>query len=138
MNACLWAMLISLSDRDVGAPIRCDRACFMYMDTHSTLFSVSQVAISPEEEEELDMVDWWVNLQASFEEEEGDHLIALAMRYACNLSANTRNPYHTLVVHLDPPSPPPCQLPHVFSITHADSPIKGVFMKSNNLRSKQD
>lgn len=41
-----------------------------------------QVALSPEDAAELEEVDHWVQMMADFEESEGDHLIALAMRFA--------------------------------------------------------
>lgn len=40
------------------------------------------VAMSPEDALELEEVQSWVEMMADFEESEGDHLIALAMRYA--------------------------------------------------------
>lgn len=41
-----------------------------------------QIAISPEEAEELENVQNWVELMADFEQSEGEHLIAMAMKYA--------------------------------------------------------
>jgi hypothetical protein len=42
----------------------------------------AQIAISPEEAEELERVQSWVEMMADFEESEGDHLIAMAMKYS--------------------------------------------------------
>jgi len=41
-----------------------------------------QMALSPEDAAELEEVQSWVEMMADFEESEGDHLIALAMRSA--------------------------------------------------------
>lgn len=42
----------------------------------------AQIAISPEEAEELERVQSWVEMMADLEESEGDHLIAMAMKYS--------------------------------------------------------
>lgn len=39
-----------------------------------------QIALSPEEAEELENVQDWVEMMADFEEQEGDHLIALGLK----------------------------------------------------------
>lgn len=38
------------------------------------------IALSPEEADELENVQDWVELMADFEEQEGDHLIALGLK----------------------------------------------------------
>ncbi|KFM23255.1 hypothetical protein F751_3446 [Auxenochlorella protothecoides] len=42
----------------------------------------SEVAVSPDELEELESVEAWVNMMAQIEEQEHEHLIALGLRYA--------------------------------------------------------
>jgi len=44
------------------------------------LWCLLQMALSPEDAAELEEVEQWVQMMADFEESEGDHLIALAMR----------------------------------------------------------
>jgi len=43
---------------------------------------IGDIALSPQEAAELEEVQSWVEMMADFEESEGDHLIAMAMRYA--------------------------------------------------------
>lgn len=41
-----------------------------------------QLAISPEEAEELEYVQSWVEMMADLEESEGEHLIGMALKFA--------------------------------------------------------
>jgi len=41
-----------------------------------------QMAISPDEAEELENVQSWVEMMADLEESEGDHLIAMALKFS--------------------------------------------------------